>query len=143
MARIVIDTSPLISALGWKNGIPRKVFDACISGESTLIETKEQLSELVNVLKRPKFSFISEDEKRDFIVGIYQLCELVQPKEKINAVADDPSDNIHIEAAVEGKCEYIVSGDKKHLLKLKEFRGIKIVTPKEFLDILNKSRENL
>ena len=63
------------------------------------------------------------------------------PKEKLNVVKNDPDDDKFIEAAVEGDCDCIVSKDKKHLLKLKEFRGIKIISPEEFLKIINQ--ENL
>ena len=56
---------------------------------------------------------------------------VVEPKEKIRAVKDDPKDDIFIEAAVAGSADFIVSQDKE-VLKLKEFRGIKIITPEEF-----------
>ena len=56
---------------------------------------------------------------------------VVEPEEKIRAVKDDPKDDIFIEAAVAGSADFIVSQDKE-VLKLKEFRGIKIVTPEEF-----------
>ena len=60
---------------------------------------------------------------------------LVIPKRKVNVVKDDPDDNKFIEAALEGKADYIVTQDR-HLLNIKEFEGIKMVTPKEFLRIL-------
>ena len=60
---------------------------------------------------------------------------IVEPTEKILIVKDDPKDNIFIETAVGGNVDYIVSQDN-HLLKLKEFRGIKIVTPEEFNTLL-------
>ena len=56
---------------------------------------------------------------------------IVELKEKIAAVKDDPKDNVFIETAVAGNVDYIISQDN-HLLKLKEFRGIKIITPEEF-----------
>ena len=49
----------------------------------------------------------------------------------INAVRDD-DDNRVLEAAVEGKCEYVVTGDED-LLSLQNYGGIKIITPAEFL----------
>ena len=60
---------------------------------------------------------------------------IVHPKSKFNVVKDDPDDDKIIEAAVEGKAEYIITQDN-HLLKLKEFKGIKIVTPKDFLELI-------
>jgi len=58
----------------------------------------------------------------------------VYPRKSLNIVRDK-KDNHVLECAVEGECEYIVSGDKD-LLVLKEFQGIKIVTPREFVRIL-------
>ena len=63
---------------------------------------------------------------------ILQLSVFVDPKETIKAVKDDPDDDKFIEAAVEGSVTYIISQDN-HLLKLKEFRGIRILTPEDFL----------
>ena len=65
---------------------------------------------------------------------ILKNLEIVEPKEKIDVVKDDPSGNIFVEAAVVGNSDYIVSQDKR-LLKLKEFR--KIITPEEFNKILS------
>ncbi len=62
---------------------------------------------------------------------------LVEPEEEVNIVKDDVSDNKFVEAAVIGKADYIITQDN-HLLKIKEFKGIKILTPKDFLDIVKK-----
>lgn len=61
---------------------------------------------------------------------------MVIPTEEFNVVLD-PDDNKFIEAAVEGKAEFIISQDK-HLLILKNYKGIKILKPEEFLEILEK-----
>lgn len=59
----------------------------------------------------------------------------VIPDEEIDEITDDPSDNMVLEAAVAGDADYIVSGDP-HLLELDGFRGMDIVNPTAFLDIL-------
>jgi|SRR3989338_8479901 len=135
MIRAVIDTNTLISALGWKEGNPRKVLELCILGKCRLMESLDLIKEFVSVISRHKFNFIAVEEKNQFLVFLLQISSLVKPKEKINAVKEDSKDNIVLECAVEAKADYIVSGDQ-HLLKLKEFKGIKIVTAKEFLDLV-------
>jgi len=65
---------------------------------------------------------------------ILERSIIVIPSQIINIVVD-PDDNKFIEAAVEGKADCIVTQDK-HLLKLKEFRKIKIITPDEFIKLL-------
>ena len=134
MARVVLDTNNLISALGWKKGNPRIIFQQCLSGKNILVESKNLIKEFLLVINRPKFNFISKEEKQEFLVYLFQICDLVEPKNTIKIIRDDPTDNIVLECALEGKADFIVSGDK-HLLKLKEFRGIKIVNSKEFLKI--------
>ncbi len=63
---------------------------------------------------------------------ITAIAAFVEPKEKLHVVIDDPTDDKFIECAKEGNADYIVSNDQ-HLLKIKEFEGIKIITPEEFL----------
>ena len=94
------------------------------------------IKEFLEVFKRDKFSFIAEEDKQEFITHLLKVCYLIDPKTKINVIQDDPDDNIVLECAFEGKADYIISGDP-HLLKLKEFKGIKIVKPNEFLNIVH------
>ncbi len=67
--------------------------------------------------------------------GVASFSQIIQPRTKVDAVKEDPTDNKFLEAAMEADADYIVSGDK-HLLKLKEFSGIKIVKAKQFLEML-------
>ena len=135
MIKVVLDTNNLISALGWKEGNSRKILELCIFGKHKLIESADLIKEFISVISRPKFNFINEEEKNQFLVFLLQISTLVEPKIKLNVIKDDPKDDIVIECAVEGKVDYIISGDQ-HLLKLKEFKGIKIVTAKDFLEII-------
>jgi uncharacterized protein len=132
--RLVLDTNTLISAMGWK-GKQRHILDTCISGKHELIESIELISEFVRVMKDKKFGFLSGSEKQEFLVSLISVCEIVQPSQKINELAQDPSDNIVLECAVAGKAEAIITGDE-HLLKLKEFRGIKVINAAQFLERL-------
>jgi putative PIN family toxin of toxin-antitoxin system len=61
-----------------------------------------------------------------------KLGEVVTPTEQLEVVASDPDDDRIIEAAVAGKCQAIVTGDKD-LLRLRNFRGITILTAQELL----------
>jgi putative PIN family toxin of toxin-antitoxin system len=135
MKRIVVDTNILISALGWKDGNPRKTLDRCIQGKCKLIESIDLIKEFLAVIQRPKFDFISEDEKAEFLLEFIHICDTIEPKRKITLIMDDPNDNLVLECAFEGKADYIISGDE-HLLKLKEFEGIKIISAADFLDLV-------
>ena len=95
----------------------------------------EAISEIIKILKDFKIK-LPDDMIREWVDLIIRNSIIVEPKEKINIVKDDLKDNIFIEIAVAGNVDYIVSQDK-HLLKLKKFRGIKIITPEEFNRICN------
>ena len=67
----------------------------------------------------------------DFAALLLHKAEFVTPLETILAVEADPSDNKFLEAALAGRPRRIVSGDK-HLLTLSAYRGIAIITAREF-----------
>jgi len=79
---------------------------------------------------------LSDEMIKEWVDLIVRNSIIVDPKEKIDVVKDDPKDDIFIETAVAGNVDYIIS-QYHHLLKLKEFRGIKIITPEEFNKICN------
>ena len=64
-----------------------------------------------------------------------EFCTTVEPIEKVHYLKDDPDDDKVLECAVGADCNYIVSGDK-HLIRLKSFKGIKILSPAEFLVLI-------
>jgi len=129
--KATLDTNILISALGW-TGNPKQVFDKVVNGEVELFISNEQFDELSEAIEYPKFQFTQQQKDR-FKSLILELSNFVKPLERIDAVKKDPDDNMVLEAAVAGNVEYIVSGDPD-LLELKEFRGIKIRTPRKFLE---------
>lgn len=133
MIRIVLDTNTIISAIGWKHSKPRRILEACLSGKYLLVESPGLLKEFAAVMGRPKFGFIPEEQKKELVTRLINYCEIVEPTKKINIIKSDPSDNKVLECALEGKAQYIVSGDN-HLLRLKVYMGIRIVTAAEFLE---------
>ena len=59
----------------------------------------------------------------------------VQPEISISIIKGKKEDNRIIECAIEGNVQYIISGDKRHILPLKEYKGIKMLSPAEFLSL--------
>lgn len=130
--KIVLDTNIFISALGWE-GNPKKIINKVIEGKYELVISFKQFKEITRVLDYPKFGF-TEEQKERFILLLNEIATIVKTKTNVDIVKDDPSDNIILEPAAEIKIDYIVSGDR-HLLDLKEFKGAKIITPQQFLEI--------
>ena len=132
MKRVVLDTNIFVSmALGGHVG---KINDEWRAGKFILVVSEDIVSEYLEVLQRPKLRLKSRTIAT-IVNRVYRKAEFVTPEEKIFVVLVDKSDNKFIETAIKGKTDYIVSGDK-HLLDLKEYRSIPIITAREYIDIL-------
>lgn len=132
--KVVLDTNIFISGIFWK-GSSNKVITNWKERKFTIVTSLEAISEIIRVLNDFKIR-LSDDMIKEWVDIIVRNSIMVEPREKINIVKDDPKDNIFIEIAVAGNVECIITQDK-HLLKIKRFRGIKIITPEEFNKICN------
>ena len=128
---VVYDTNILISAFIGK-GAPYEALKAVYGGKVRLVISPEILLELEDVLSRPKFHY-NKSQIRKMITIIVQASTVIEPDTKVNLVKNDQTDNKIIEAAIDGKAKYIVTGDTRHLLPLKRVGNIKIVSVNEFL----------
>jgi hypothetical protein len=72
------------------------------------------------------------EEIEVFLKKLMKVVVIIRSGARLDVIKDDPSDNKYLECAVEGKADYIISGDK-HLTDLQFFRGIKIMDPAKFL----------
>ena len=128
--KTILDTNVFISGIFWK-GASNKVILNWKEGKFTLVTSLEAVSEIIKVLKDFKIK-LSDDMIKEWVDLIVRNSIIVEPIEKITIVKDDPKDDMFIETAVAGNVDYIITGDPD-LLNLKEFRGIKIRTAREFL----------
>jgi putative PIN family toxin of toxin-antitoxin system len=131
--KIVADTNILISALIY-GGVCEEVLKLVREKSLELLISPEILAEFAEVLYR-KFKF-SPEKVKEAILQIKEISTLVYPVKRLNIVKQHDSDNRILECAVEGKAQYIISGDEHHLLPLRKYRGIKILNPAEFLKII-------
>ncbi len=126
--KVVVDTNVLVSALLFGGG-PRAIFELALDEQIQGIASPQLLAELSDVLLK-KFDF-STVKTRAVERKIKERFKIVQPRVSIT-VLKDQADNRVLEAAVAGRCDFIITGDKE-LLALKKFRGIVVVPPKEFI----------
>ena len=134
MIKLVLDTNVFVSGIFW-TGSSNKVIFSWKEGKFVLVTSLEIISEVIKVLKDFKIR-LPENMIKEWIDLITRNSVIVEPKEKINIIKDDPKDDIFIETAVAGNVDFIISQDN-HLLKLKEFRKIKIITPEAFNKIIS------
>ncbi|MBC8389424.1 MAG: putative toxin-antitoxin system toxin component, PIN family [Actinobacteria bacterium] len=131
--KVVIDTNIFISSFFNKKGNPRKIINLWKEEKIQLCISSEILEEYLGVLSR--FGLAGEPELKELLdLFKRQVNILYKPITiKIALVKNDPDDNKFIECAVTNKADYIISGDN-HLLSLREYENIKILSPKEFLN---------
>jgi len=132
--RVVLDTNVLISGTFW-TGDSFRVLEGIDQGKAEIIISEELISEYDDVLTREEIAEKIENKSlviRDIVQKVISRAKIVEPSEKFDILKEDPDDNIILDCAFEGKVDFIVSQDK-HLLRLGEFKGIKIVSPEEFL----------
>lgn len=137
MLKITVDTNVLISS-AIHCGNEFDILRAARQGKLKIVLSIEILDEFERVLRRPKFGF-EEDQIERSIRWVRDICELVMCSEKIDVIWEDPSDNKILECAVCAGVDYIISGDR-HLLRLKEFRGIPIFNAREFIEMVNDGK---
>jgi putative PIN family toxin of toxin-antitoxin system len=129
--RLILDTNILISAFVFKSETANLVVRHAAK-KHTLLFSESTFKELKSTLLKPKFAEIAElITIRNFIINLVRIGEFIEPTEKITDCRD-PKDNKFLELAVAGNADCIVTGDKD-LLVLNPFRGIKIISPADFL----------
>ena len=110
--KAVIDTNVLVSGLLSPAGAPARVLDMVITGDMTPVFDDRILAEYRAVLFRPKFGLTKGDRKEilDLLENIGQHINAPPLDLKL----PDPDDAPFIEVAVEGMCDFLVTGNKKH-----------------------------
>ncbi len=136
--RVVADTNIVVSGLLW-SGPSRSVLDAARAGTIKLFTSAVLLSELEEVLSRKKLANRIAAvglTPRGLTLGYAALASLTKPQHIQPVVLNDPDDDFVVACALTAKAEVIVSGDS-HLRKLREYKGIEILSATELLSRLS------
>jgi putative PIN family toxin of toxin-antitoxin system len=141
MRRAVLDTSVLVSAFLTPRGSVvwllreriRSQYQLCLS-EYILTEIAEML---LSKTQLRSYAYADKDV-RDFIHWLLTHAEIIAGLPDLRAVSKDPKDDPIIATAIAAKADYLVTGDRAHLLPMGHYEGIQIVSPREFIDILNR-----
>jgi putative PIN family toxin of toxin-antitoxin system len=143
MRRIVLDTNVLVSSLLVRAGLPARVLDGWRQQRYLLVTSLALIAEVRAVLKYPRIrnKYAITDEDVEGLVALLEGEAVVVPGEvKVeNVIPEDPADERVLACAVEAGADGIVSGGR-HLLDLGEYRGIRILTVREFLEELEGHR---
>jgi putative PIN family toxin of toxin-antitoxin system len=139
--RITLDTNVLVSAFISKEGQPAALLDTILAfSELDLVLSEPILEELSDVLSREnvrrRFGYAAPEIK-SLVRTIREASIIVGVKSIFRVVVEDANDDVIINTAYDGKAGYIVSGDK-HLLRIRRFRGIRIVSTASMLKIIKR-----
>lgn len=140
MTRAVLDANVLVSAILSPKGTPAKVLTAWQAEQFHLVLSEAVLDEIDRVLRYPRIARRhgwSEERLQGFIEDLAHLAIMTPGVVYLTVISEDPPDDRYLECAIEGDADYIVSGDQ-HLLDLGEYQGIRILTPRAFLNILRR-----
>lgn len=132
--RIVADTNCVVSGLLW-DGPPRRILERARDGHLTLHTSPALLTELARVLTYPKLNRVLQSHhlEAEFLVQRYALAALIWHAPSIpSLIAADPTDDDVLACALACQAQAIVSGDR-HLLSLKSFHEIPVLTPSELM----------
>ena len=129
MLKVVFDTNIYISALLF-GGIPRRLILQALDRHFNLYISDEIITETCAVLAK-KFTYSNRqvDQVRQLL---QQLAHLVQPASTVNLIKNHPADDRILECALTANANYLVSGDKQHILPLKQVKSVKIITAQDF-----------
>lgn len=140
--KIVIDANLFASALIKPNSNPGEILDLIKQNQVELILSPAIIREIKRILLYPKLQKYHRKTAQEidaYFEDILMFAWIVEGKEDIDIIKDDPTDNKYLACAYEGEADYIVSGDH-HLLGIKTYKGIEILKVKSFLNILKKGQ---
>ena len=127
--KVCLDSNVWVSAFIFF-GKPAQILDLAVEKKFISVTSPQIIAEVGRVLSK-KFGMNDKNVKKQLKV-INNVSILIIPKSRVKILKYLP-DNKILEVALYGQVDYIVTGDKKHLLPLKAFKGIPIITPDEFL----------
>ena len=136
LIRAVVDTNVFISSTLYE-GPTSNLLSYWQQRRFIYLISKQILEEYIKVLSYPKFRLTEEEIKWIIEEELLPYVETVKIKTPVSVIKADPSDNIFLSTAVEGKASFIISGDR-HLLAVKKYQDVQIVKARDFFDLIEK-----
>ena len=132
LIRVVIDTNVLFSATALpKNSPPSRILELARTGKIAVFASPFIFGELEkNLAQKARW-----DEERLLVLRkkLRGFVTLIEPASKVNVIKTVEPDNRILECALDAEADVLVTGNMKHIRPLEAFKGIKILTPREFL----------
>ncbi len=135
--KVVFDANVFVSGLSRRNfSAPTVLMDMWKLGTFEVVVSQHILSKVEKAWRKPYFrTFLTVEEIASILAEVSGLTRVVTPAEDVHGVAEDDEDDLVLATAVAARADYLVTGDK-YLLRIGEFRGIPIVSPRDFLNTM-------
>ncbi|MGH2561896.1 MAG: putative toxin-antitoxin system toxin component, PIN family [Thermomicrobiales bacterium] len=131
MRRILFDANVWVSAFIYPSSVPGQSIRLLRLKRVSSVISPALIDQVLRALVRIRASEETLQEARTELVT---LSSLVEPTLRLAVIIAKESDNRVLECAVAGQVEFIVTGDRKHLLRLGQYEGIPIISPREFVE---------
>ena len=141
MLRVVLDANIYVSAYIRPEGPPGQFIERFLRHAAfDVVLSAEIVDETLRALAYPKVrkTVRTKVEPELWFEDLLVLAQLIGGESRISGVSQDPDDDKYIAAAIEGRAVFVVSGDPD-LLRVGEHQGVRIITPRAFLDLLGPS----
>lgn len=129
--KVVFDTNVVASASFWR-GKPFDCLAAWANGRCEAVVSPALLAEYHETIEELRLEYPGQP----FVAWADALAEsatLVFPTDRATGATPDPGDEMILECALAAEADLIVTGDRRHLLPLRQFRDTAIVSPTDFL----------
>lgn len=132
--RVLLDTNVILSGLN-HSGNEQRVLQLGYQLGFELVISEYLLEEVLRGLLW-KFDW-SSVRATNALEELRRAASIVEPSRSVDIIPDDHPDNRVLACAVHASADFLVTGDRKHLLPIHEFEGVRILRAPEFLDLLS------
>jgi len=146
--RAVVDTNVVVSGILSPGGKPAAVLRTAGVG-FRLVWTPDIVAECLRVLAYPRIARVlaptrRQEYARQVVAGLAAGADMVSPEllPKVRAVKADPDDDLFLATALAGGAQILVSGDRRHLLAMRNYGGVRIVDAATFLEELEQAESD-
>lgn len=143
--KVVLDTNIVVASYLVSVGVPARILALWRAGELDVVVSEPILQEYERILGSPRLVRVhgmTAAEIVEDIESFRQYATMVEPSEALRVVQDDPDDDKFFECAVAGGAGYIVSRDEL-LLAVREFRGIRVISPETLVALIDKESDSI
>lgn len=138
--RVVLDTNVFVSGGTVSTGTPSQIVNHWRNQDFVMVASPQLVAEYEEVLSRPsvtKYTGLIPQENAQYIQEVKDRAFITSGTLTLNVLTNNPDDNMVLACAEEGLATHLVTGNTKDF-PFKQYKGIQILTPKEFLDLLEQ-----